>query len=322
MKPPYEISSKSMQLIVVISEKIGVLGAYHLIQQSPKLRKENRIKTIQASLQIEGNTLTVDQVSAVMEKKRVLGPKKDVTEVLNALKVYQQLNSFKAANQTDFLKAHSLLLHGLIEKPGQYRKKGVAIVKGDKLEHMAPGHTMVPGLMRDLFGYLKTTDEVALVKGCVFHYELEFIHPFIDGNGRMGRLWQSLILMAQYPVFEFIPVETMIAQHQNEYYQVLSACDKEGKSTKFIDFMLSMIDKTIDQLLEDYQPKKLQESDRMRIFIEQRSTPFSRKDYIAYFPALSTATASRDLRNAVDAGILLKTGDKMKTVYTKGKNVA
>jgi Fic family protein len=319
MKPPYEISPNAMQLLVVIAEKIGVLGAHHLIQQSPKLRKENRIKTIQASLQIEGNTLSVDQVSAVMEKKRVLGPRKDVAEVLNALKVYQQLNAFNALKQTDFLKAHSLLLDGLIDNPGKYRKKGVAIVKGDKLEHMAPGHTMVPGLMLDLFQYLKTTDEVSLVKSCVFHYELEFIHPFLDGNGRMGRLWQSLILMSEYPVFEFIPVETMIALHQKEYYRVLSTCDKEGKSTKFIDFMLSMINKTIDQLLEEYQPKKLQESDRIRIFLEQCSTPFSRKDYLAYFPTLSTATASRDLRNAVDAGILLKTGDKMKTVYTKGK---
>jgi len=308
-----------MQLLVVIAEKIGVLGAHHLIQQSPKLRKENRIKTIQASLQIEGNTLSVDQVSAVMEKKRVLGPRKDVAEVLNALKVYQQLNAFNALKQTDFLKAHLLLLDGLIDNPGKYRKKGVAILKGDELEHMAPGHTMVPGLMRDLFQYLKTTDEVSLVKSCVFHYELEFIHPFLDGNGRMGRLWQSLILMSEYPVFEFIPVETMIALHQKEYYRVLSTCDKEGKSTKFIDFMLSMINKTIDQLLEEYQPKKLQESDRIRIFLEQCSTPFSRKNYLAYFPTLSTATASRDLRNAVDAGILLKTGDKMKTVYTKGK---
>ena len=226
---------------------------------------------------------------------------------------------FNSLKQTDFLKAHSLLLDGLIDNPGKYRKKGVAIVKGDKLEHMAPGHTMVPGLMRDLFQYLKTTDEVSLVKSCVFHYELEFIHPFLDGNGRMGRLWQSLILMSEYPVFEFIPVETMIALHQKEYYRVLSTCDKEGKSTKFIDFMLSMINKTIDQLLEEYQPKKLQESDRIRIFLEQCSTPFSRKDYLVYFPNLSTATASRDLRNAVDAGILLKTGDKMKTVYTKGK---
>jgi Fic family protein len=273
-------------------------------------------------LQIEGNTLSVDQVSAVMEKKRVLGPKKDVEEVLNALKVYQQLNLFNPLKQSDFLKAHSLLLSGLIEKSGQYRKKGVAIVKGDKLEYLASGYTMVPVLMRDLFQYLKTTEEVALVKSCVFHYELEFIHPFIDGNGRMGRLWQSLILMSEYPVFEFIPVETLIAMHQNEYYRVLSACDKEGKSTKFIDFMLSMIDKTIDQLLEDYQPKKLQEGDRIRIFLEQCSTPFSRKDYLACFPTLSTATASRDLRNAVDVGILLRTGDKMKTVYTKGKNVA
>jgi Fic family protein len=309
-----------MQLLFVIAEKIGVLGAHHLIQQSPKLRKENRIKTIQASLQIEGNTLSVDQVSAVMEKKRVLGPRKDVAEVLNAMKVYQQLNAFNALKQTDFLKAHLLLLDGLIDNPGKYRKKGVAIVKGDKLEHMAPGHTMVPGLMRDLFQYLKTTDELSLVKSCVFHYELEFIHPFLDGNGRMGRLWQSLILMSEYPVFEFIPVETMIALHQKEYYRVLSTCDKEGKSTKFIDFMLSMINKTIDQLLEEYQPMKLQESDRIRIFLEQCSTPFSRKDYLAYFPTLSTATASRDLRNAVDAGILLKTGDKMKTVYRKGKS--
>ena len=319
MKPPYEISPKAMQLLVVIAEKIGVLGAHHLIQQSPKLRKENRIKTIQASLQIEGNTLSVDQVSAVMEKKRVLGPRKDVAEVLNAMKVYQQLNAFNALKQTDFLKAHLLLLDGLIDNPGKYRKKGVAIVKGDKLEHMAPGHTMVPGLMRDLFQYLKTTDELSLVKSCVFHYELEFIHPFIDGNGRMGRLWQSLILMSEYPVFEFIPVETMIALHQKEYYHVLSTCDKEGKSTKFIDFMLSMINKTIDQLLEEYQPKKLQESDRIRIFLEQCSTRFSRKDYLAYFPTLSTATASRDLRNAAEARIIIKSGDKMKTVYRKGK---
>jgi len=319
MRPPYEISPNAMQLIVVIAEKIGVLGAHHLIQQSPKLRKENRIKTIQASLQIEGNTLSVDQVSAVMEKKRVLGPRKDVAEVLNAMKVYQQLNAFNALKQTDFLKAHLLLLDGLIDNPGKYRKKGVAIVKGDKLEHMAPGHTMVPGLMRDLFQYLKTTDELSLVKSCVFHYELEFIHPFIDGNGRMGRLWQSLILMSEYPVFEFIPVETMIALHQKEYYHVLSTCDKEGKSTKFIDFMLSMINKTIDQLLEEYQPKKLQESDRIRIFLEQCSTRFSRKDYLAYFPTLSTATASRDLRNAAEARIIIKSGDKMKTVYRKGK---
>jgi len=320
MKPPYEISPNAMQLLVVIAEKIGVLGAHHLIQQSPKLRKENRIKTIQASLQIEGNTLSIDQVSAVMEKKRVLGPRKDVAEVLNALKVYQQLNAFNALKQTDFLKAHLLLLDGLIDNPGKYRKKGVAIVKGDKLEHMAPGHTMVPGLMRDLFQYLKTTDEVSLVKSCVFHYELEFIHPFLDGNGRMGRLWQSLILMSEYPVFEFIPVETMIALHQKEYYRVLSTCDKEGKSTKFIDFMLSMINKTIDQLLEEYQPKKLQESDRIRIFLKQCSAPFSRKDYLAYFPMLSTATASRDLRNATEARIIIKSGDKMKTVYRLRKS--
>jgi Fic family protein len=320
MKPPYEISPKAMHLLVVIAEKIGVLGAHHLIQQSPKLRKENRIKTIQASLQIEGNTLSIDQVSAVMEKKRVLGPRKDVAEVLNALKVYQQLNAFNALKQTDFLKAHLLLLDGLIDNPGKYRKKGVAIVKGDKLEHMAPGHTMVPGLMRDLFQYLKTTDEVSLVKSCVFHYELEFIHPFLDGNGRMGRLWQSLILMSEYPVFEFIPVETMIALHQKEYYRVLSTCDKEGKSTKFIDFMLSMINKTIDQLLEEYQPKKLQESDRIRIFLKQCSAPFSRKDYLAYFPMLSTATASRDLRNATEARIIIKSGDKMKTVYRLRKS--
>ncbi len=316
MKPPYEITSLILKYISSISEKIGAINAKYLIKTNPKLRKQNQIKTIHSSLSIEGNNLSVEQVTAILENKRVVGSQKDITEVLNALEVYKDLKKLKYHSEKDFLKAHKILMTNLIENSGKYRKKGVGIVKGSKVEHIAPPYENVPYLMKDLFQYLKNKSEISLIKSCVFHYEMEFIHPFMDGNGRMGRLWQTLILMEEYSVFEYLPFETLISKNQTAYYKSLSVSDKEGKSTKFVEYMLNIIDQSLSELLEN-SIKKLSDENRIQIFIETFTEEFTRKDYLTYFKDLSSATASRHLRKAVEIGIIIKQGDKKTTTYRK-----
>ncbi|MGM8360963.1 Fic family protein [Flavobacterium sp. ARAG 55.4] len=316
MKPPYEITSVILKYISSISEKIGEVNAKYLVKTNPTLRKQNQIKTIYSSLSIEGNTLSEEQITAILENKRVVGPQKDIIEVLNALEVYKNLNTLKHHSEKDFLKAHKLLMKNLIGNSGKYRTKSVGIVKGSKVEHIAPPYENVPFLMKDLFQYLKDKSEISLIKSCVFHYEMEFIHPFIDGNGRMGRLWQTLILKEEYSVFEFLPFETLIAKNQEAYYNSLSVSDKEGKSTKFIEYMLGIIDESLNELL-DNSTKKLSDEERIQVFIENFTSIFTRKDYLNFFKDLSSATASRDLKKAVDNGIISKTGDKKTTVYQK-----
>ncbi|MBX7065099.1 MAG: Fic family protein [Saprospiraceae bacterium] len=316
MKPPYEISIEILKYISQISEKIGEINAKYLIKTNPTLRKQNQIKTIHSTLSIEGNTLTEEQITAIIENKRVVGPEKDITEVINALGVYKNINKLKPHNEKDFLKAHKLLLKNLITNSGKYRKQSVGIVKGSKVEHVAPPFENVPYLMNGLFEYLKDKSELTLIKSCVFHYEMEFIHPFLDGNGRMGRLWQTLILMQDYPIFEFLPFETLIANNQEAYYKALSQSEKEGKSTKFIEYMLKIIDNSLSNLLINSN-KRLSGNERITIFLEQNSSEFTRKDYMNFFKEISSATASRDLKNAVTNRIIDKFGDKKTTKYRK-----
>jgi Fic family protein len=314
MKPPYDITPKILKLISSISEKIGEVNANYLTKQSPQLRKQNRIKTIHSSLKIEGNTLTEEQITALIENKRVIGPEKDVLEVLNAIKVYEKLDSFKFSSDKSFLKAHLELMNGLIESAGKYRKQGVGIVKGTIVEHIAPQFENVPHLMTDLFEYLKDSDELTLIKSCVFHYEMEFIHPFLDGNGRMGRLWQTLILMAEYPVFEFLPFETLISKTQDEYYKSLALSDKSGKSTYFIEYMLGVIEKSLESLL-NYNNRVLKDVDRLEYFLKLGIKEFNRKDYMNIFKDLSSATASRDLKKGMEMNMFESFGNLNKTKY-------
>ena len=314
MKPPYDITLKILKSISSISEKIGEVNANYLNKQSPQLRKQNRIKTIHSSLQIEGNTLTEEQITALIENKRVIGPKKDVLEVLNAIMVYDKLEKYKFSSDKNFLKAHLELMNGLIESAGKYRKQGVGIVKGTKVEHIAPPHENVPHLMKDLFEYLKDSDELTLIKSCVFHYEMEFIHPFLDGNGRMGRLWQTLILMSEYPIFEFLPFETLISQTQDDYYKSLSLSDKSGKSTYFIEYMLDVIDKSLGGLL-NYNNRILKDLDRLEYFLKLGIKEFTRKDYMNIFKDLSSATASRDLKKGIELNMFESVGNLNKTKY-------
>ena len=221
MKPPYTITKRILKLISSISEFVGEIRAVHIHKHPTELRKENRIKTIQASLAIEGNTMSVEQITDLFNNKRVLAPKKDIIEVRNAIKVYSKLQEFQTYELSSLLEAHKILMTGLVENSGRLRNSSVGIVKGDKIVHLAPPQKMVYTLMDNLFDYLKNSNDLLLIKSCVFHYELEFIHPFTDGNGRMGRLWQTVILKEYSQVFEFLHIETLIKQQQQEYYNVL-----------------------------------------------------------------------------------------------------
>jgi len=314
MKPPYNITPGILKFITSISEKIGEVNANLINKPSPQLRKQNKIKTIHSSLRIEGNTLTQEQVTALIENKRVIGPKKDVLEVLNAIKVYDDLVSFEPFSQKSFLKAHGLLMDGLIENAGKYRNQAVGIFQGKKVAHIAPPAENIPFLMKDLFEYLKDKDELTLIKSCVFHYEMEFIHPFIDGNGRMGRLWQTVILMNEYSVFEFLPFETLISQSQQEYYEALAKSDNKGSSTIFIEYMLHVIEKSLIELLT-YNNRIFSDIDRLEYFRALGKNEFTRKDYMNVFKDISSATASRDLKKGVEIKFFEKTGSKNLTVY-------
>jgi Fic family protein len=205
-------------------------------------------------------------------------------------------------------------MNGLLESAGKYRKQGVGIVKGTKVEHVAPPFENVPFLMKNLFEYLKDAEELILIKSCVFHYEMEFIHPFLDGNGRMGRLWQTLILMSEYPVFEFLPFETLISKTQDEYYKSLALSDKSGKSTYFIEYMLEVIDQSLGNLLT-YNNRILKDVDRLDYFLNLGIKEFNRKDYMNIFKDISSATASRDLKKGIEMNLFESIGNLNKTKY-------
>jgi Fic family protein len=287
----------------------------HLNKPPTDLRKKNRVKTIHSSLEIEGNTLTIEQISAIIENRRVIGPEKDILEVKNAIAVYDYLDKFNPFSFNSFCEAHGMLMNGLIESAGRLRSKSVGIIKGSEVTHVAPPCEMLNPLMNDLFDYLTNDHDLTLIKSCVFHYEMEFIHPFEDGNGRMGRLWQTLILKSAYPVFEYLPIETLIKERQEKYYEALGKSDNTGESTLFIEFMLEIILESLEELL-NIQNVSLLNIDRINLFKSIiKMDYFSRKDYLKNFREISTATASRDLQFAVENGLIEKIGDKNATRY-------
>jgi Fic family protein len=239
--PPFTITPAILSLVAEIAGEVGRLGALTGQMNVPKLRRENRIKSIHASLAIENNTLTLEQVTAVIAGKRVLGKPSEIQEVKNAFAAYEAMTGWNPCSVKDQLAAHRLLMAGLVDGAGRFRTRSVGIAQGNRVVHLAPPADRVPGLMKDLLAWLKRTDTHPLVASSVFHYELEFIHPFADGNGRMGRLWQTLILSQWNPLFAFLPVESVIRDRQADYYRVLGACDKAGNSTAFIEFLLAAL---------------------------------------------------------------------------------
>lgn len=315
MKPPYQVTTRILEQIASVAEKIGEIKAAYLFKPPTQLRRKNRIRTIQASLEIEGNSLSLDQVTAVLDNKKVIAPEKDIIEVKNAIRAYEILDSYNPVSLTSFLKAHGILMNGIIENPGRIRTTSVGILKGSAVTHIAPQGHLVKAHIKELFDYLKKDKDLLLIKSCVFHYEIEFIHPFMDGNGRIGRLWQTVILMRYSPVFEFLPIESLIKSRQPEYYQILGECDNKGDSTGFIEFMLQVINESLEDLLTN-QNVNLTSQDRIAMFKDEiGKSAFTRKDYLRHFKDISTATASRDLKLAFESRLIDKSGDKRTASY-------
>lgn len=240
-QPPLTLTPAMLALVADISEQVGRLSARHEAALTPQLRRGNRIRSIQASLAIENNSLSIEQVTAVLEGRRVLGLPREIQEVRNAFAAYEAMPGWRPDSRSDLLAAHGLLLQALIDDAGHFRQGGVGIYRGEQLLHMAPPASRVPQLVDDLLDWLGRCELHPLIASCVFHYEFEFIHPFADGNGRMGRLWQTLILSHWRPVLAWLPVESVIREQQDAYYTALSAADRLAEATPFVEFMLQAL---------------------------------------------------------------------------------
>ena len=240
-KPPFTVSADAISMIAEIAARVERYAIRLELTDAVRLRRVNKIKTIHSSLAIEGNSLTESQVSDILDGKRVIAPLREIQEIKNAIATYELAPKLDPFSLKDLLKAHETMMLALVERPGHFRTGGIGVFSGMKIVHAAPPANRVPVLMGDLFDWLKNARDHLLVRSCVFHYEFEFIHPFADGNGRMGRLWQSLILGGLHPVFLHLPVESMVHDNQREYYRAINESSTSGDSGVFIDFMLREI---------------------------------------------------------------------------------
>lgn len=246
--PPFAMTDEITNLVIEIAELTGAMTVSERLSKNPKLRRENRVKSIHSSLAIEQNSLSIEQVSDVIDGKRVLGPPQDIREVKNAYEAYELMTKLNPYSVKDLLKAHKILMAGLVEEAGMFRSKGVGVYAGDQLIHAGTPANYVPDLIGQLFDWLKQSKLHPLVKSCIFHYEFEFIHPFADGNGRTGRLWHTLILSKWQEFFLWIPIESIIHERQDGYYKALNASNTAGESTIFVEFMLELIRDLLKEL--------------------------------------------------------------------------
>ena len=245
--PNYTITDEILNLVAQIAARIDVLTIKSGMEQNPRLRRANRIRSIHSSLAIENNSLSLEQVTALLDGKRVLAPPQDICEVQNAFQVYNRLLEFNPYDVMDLLAAHQILMKDLVREPGQFRSGRIGVVRGSEVVHIAPAADLVSGLMADLICWTKSTLAHPLIKSCIFHYEFEVIHPFADGNGRMGRMWQTLLLYQWKEIFAWLPVETMVWERQQEYYAALGRSNDTGDCTGFVLFMLQAIWDTLEK---------------------------------------------------------------------------
>ena len=282
-KPPFTVSAKAINLIAKISSQLERYAIRMEQEDTLRLRRANRIKTIHSSLAIEGNTLSEGEVQAVLEGKKVVAPLKEIQEVKNAIKTYELYPKLNPFSIQDLLLAHGTMMAGLVDEAGMFRKGGVGVFDGEKPIHIAPPADRVRDLMSDLFGWLENADDHLLIRSCVFHYEFEFIHPFADGNGRIGRLWQSLILGRLNPVFEHLPVENMVYSNQKAYYHAINRSSDLGDSGPFIDFMLE----EILNALVDHQGKSNADID------DEKGLNYQQQRVLGYLRADRHTTAAK-----------------------------
>ncbi|MGL6175667.1 MAG: Fic family protein [Vibrionaceae bacterium] len=302
--PPFSITPTILKLAAEISENIGRLSARIEQAQALRLRRANRIRTVQGSLAIEGNSLSEAQITAILDGKRIIAPPKEVLEVQNALKAYEFLPKWQFSRERDLLHAHQVLMEGLLANAGHYRQGGVGVMSGDQVVHMAPGADQIPRLMTDLFSWLKQSELPALITSCVFHYEFEFIHPFADGNGRMGRLWQTLILSQWQPVFADMPIESLIHQHQADYYQAIRASTAKTDCAPFIEFMLGIIAKTLHEVQNTTETALVAESEKTPVEMQVKTRVKTPEQILALLinqPNLSLAEIAVHLGKSLSA---------------------
>ena len=309
--PPFTITDEILRLVSEISERVGALSVVLGTRMpSPMLRKENQIKTIHSSLAIEHNSLSLQQVTDVINGKYVLGAPNEIQEVKNALQAYQLMQDLDAVQEKDLLCAHGLMMADLVDNAGRYRKGSVGVFAGEQCIHMAPPADNVPFLMADLFEWISTTDTHPLVSSCVFHYEFEFIHPFMDGNGRMGRYWQTMLLSRWKGIFAWLPVETIVKQHQQDYYDAIAQSDSQGNSTIFITFMLRCILQTIkeQQKVTDKVAYKVTDKSEDKLLNIIRATPAITIRQLMRMLSLSDSGVRKILRRLQQQGRIVRIG--------------
>ena len=304
--PPFTVTDEMTSLVIEIAETLGRMSVNDKDIPTPTLRKENRIKTIHSSLAIENNSLSLEQITAIIEGKRVLGPPNEILEVMNANEAYNILFELNPYKEEDLLKAHRLMMTDLVKENGIYRSDGVGVFDGQKCIHMAPPAIRIPYLMKELLSWVKKTKVHPLISSCVFHYEFEFIHPFADGNGRMGRMWQTLLLMQWKPIFAWIPVETIVKKHQQEYYSSIAQSDKAGNSTIFITFMLKCILDSLQEIEESNQ-KSNQKSNRKLLDAVSKNPNITIRE-LQDFLGMSESGVKKIIRKHKEAGTLVRVG--------------
>ena len=314
--PPYDVTDEMLELTSEIAENLGKLSNVDDLERLPRLRRVNRIKSIQSSLAIENNTLSLIQVTDVIDGKRVLGPQEDIFAVKNAFNAYKMLPDLDPFSLSDLKKAHGVMMQGLVEGAGKFRTNSVGVFdESGKVIHVAPPCDMVNGLMEQLFEWLKTSKAHMLIRSSIFHYEFEFIHPFADGNGRTGRLWQTALLADWKPVYEWIPVESIIKDHQAEYYHAIGLSTSEGKSNSFILFMLGIIKKAVEELIRDTRSHQSHISSQVKALMSVIETyPMSATELMEKLGLKSRAAFRKNyLQPCLAAGLIAMTDPENKT---------
>jgi Fic family protein len=319
MKPPFDITPKILNLTAEISTMIGRLEGARLRIPLVDLRRQVDVSSIYSSCVIEGNTLTLDQATDVINGKRVIGPKKDILEIKNAHKLYGMINEFNPSQEKDLLRAHKILMEGLVSSAGEFRRTGVVVATQGKVLHTAPPYQRVGELISELFDFINQAKDLhPLITSSIFHYEFEFIHPFQDGNGRTGRFWQTLMLRQTRSAFNLVPIETAIKAHQQEYYHAIEQSSRDGKSTFFVEFMLGVILEAVLGL-EKLVSGKAKPKDRIAFMMKHCPEEFTRKEYMEIVGNIEMHTASRDLKEAVEQGLLKMKGIRARAIYKKIK---
>lgn len=310
--PPYTISNKMLELVSDISEKVGKISSHRELESKPHLRKNNRIRSIHSSLKIEANSLSLSEVREVINGHLVLGDQKEIQEVKNAYAAYERIAYINPSSISDLKKIHRIMTYRTVNESGEFRKGEEGVFSGDKCIFVAPPPDMINGLMEDLLSWIKKNEGIVhpLIMAAVFHYEFVFIHPFADGNGRMARLWHTVILYRWRNVFEFIPLESQIERFQDAYYDAIAKCHVNGNSDVFIEFMLEMINQILDEVITQINQANAETSEYVKRLLEcmEYDVPYTSNAIMEHLGLKSKETLRKNYLNpAIELGLIRMT---------------